>query len=435
MGETVKKRSNIITYDRNIPAMEEHTNANTENVNNINETDKVKTEILDEVKEMIASSFKNQRQTTWVNYVTIICGIISAIALIVGAVRSVIIPITNHTNDIGYINESINKMGDEIAHVGDSLDELSKFVYMNMGNGGSASNSLQSEDATKLALAEDCRPELNIEDDKPSVKSHFEKFVSIGKDEEGNERSNNDMRGVTFITAYEEGGNEVYFLGQYNENYRWYGECILNIYTDKKLSCIFEAIYNDGQLFSYRRVSDEGNGTWEVADRVDKGDYRTGETWVYSKTIDYPQEISLGDYEESKMIMYDDFVNSTQEKLLSYYNGKTSDGFYNDDSGNAYLIKYFKEGEIKVEDDKNVIRTLYQGEFANGNFEDEGYDAWEITREANTTYMYYEGSFSNGDSNHVHETTFENYLDKKEIDRILEEKGFLEYSDEFLVDY
>lgn len=435
MGNAVKKRDKIITYDRNIHTMEKHSNANTESADKNNETDKLKTEILDEVKGIIESSLKNQRQTTWVNYVSIIGGIFSVIALVVGAVRGVIIPITNHTNAIEQIDKSISKMGEDIEDVGDSLDELRIFVYTNMGSGGFASNSLESENITKLALAEACRPELDLENDKPSMNSHFERLVCVGQDKEGNERSGNEMCGVTFMTAYVDGENEVYFLGQYNENFRWYGECILNIYTDNKLSCIFEAVYNDGQLFSYRRVSDESNGTWEVADRIDRGDYRTGETSVYSKTSDYLQKISLDNYEENQMVTYDDFVNSTQEKLLSYYNGKTSNQRYNDNSGDAYLIKYFDDGEIEGQEGENIIRTFYQGAFVDGELQDTGYDAWEITREADTTYMYYEGSFSNNAADNINKRIYENNLDKNRIDEIIEQKGFSDYKDQFLVEY
>ena len=442
MLNKAEKIDNIITYDRNITEMSRgrstkaDTNSNTNaNSNMNNETGILKEEILAEIKELIydnKQAQKKERQITWVNYVSIIGGIITVVMLVLQINNGIITPINNHSKDIEYIIKSIESIDD----LSDDIDELSKFVYTNFGGGNSASNVSKDAPAKSVEFLDEYKPDYELVNNEPSLKNEFQKFVYIANGTEDKIKYNTeDLYYTKIITGYRDGEDEIYFLGQYNENNHWYGECILNIYKDHNLSCIFEAVYNDGELFSYRRISNEGDGTWEVADRVNKGEYKTGETWVYTNTIDYKQEISLNKYKESQILTFDDFINSTREKLLSYYNGGTSNGYYNDDSGNAYLIKYFEDGTIDGQGDKYVIRTLYQGKFVNGDLVDDTYSAWYITRETNTTYMYYEGSFSGGSPDDKKKVTFENYLNKNRIDEILDEKGFSEYKDKFFVEY
>lgn len=62
----------------------------------------------------------------------------------------------------------------------------------------------------------------------------------------------------------------------------------------------------------------------------------------------------------------DNFVENQEKRMTQYYVGNTSDSKYNDDTGNAYLIKFDESG--------NVI-TLYTGRFRNGQLHDESGDA------------------------------------------------------------
>lgn len=47
--------------------------------------------------------------------------------------------------------------------------------------------------------------------------------------------------------------------------------------------------------------------------------------------------------------------------LVEFYHGNTSNGYYNDDTGNAYLVQY---------NNSNTVKTLYCGNFKDGVFND-----------------------------------------------------------------
>lgn len=243
------------------------------------------------------------------------------------------------------------------------------------------------------------------------------------------------LRNVSIITYYIENGNEIYFYGQYNENDCWNGLCILNVYKNNELVTIFEGIYNNGDLCSYKRVSCDNAEGWEVADRVDFNTYTTGEMRSYKKTKSYAQKISSDNLDTSLILTTDSFMEDLNERLLTYYSGKISDGSYNDDTGNAFWIKYFEDSEIKGIEGINAIKTLYKGKFADGYFYDNTNESWYIAREIDTKYMYYKGSFSNKTADNKNRSEFINPAEKDYIVQKLKENGLEKYKDEFYIDY
>ena len=84
----------------------------------------------------------------------------------------------------------------------------------------------------------------------------------------------------------------------------------------------------------------------------------------------------------------DNFIEKQDAVMLQYYHGNTSDGKYNDNSGSAYLVKFYEDGTVK---------TLYVGNFANGTFNDNTNNAWNIVyAEELGYYVYHSGIFKNG---------------------------------------
>lgn len=98
------------------------------------------------------------------------------------------------------------------------------------------------------------------------------------------------------------------------------------------------------------------------------------------------QEISLNNIDESFILNVDDVLNSIEKQLTGYYNGNTSDGKYNDNSGSAYIARY----------DGGNLRYLYRGKVKDGNGESE--NGWAVIL-VEGEYRIYEGSFSNGSPN------------------------------------
>lgn len=100
------------------------------------------------------------------------------------------------------------------------------------------------------------------------------------------------------------------------------------------------------------------------------------------------------------------------KEILSYYMGKTSNGVYNDDSGNAYLVMYNSEGFVSV---------YYKGNFKDGDFEDE--NAIEIVLDESDNinkYFLYNGGFTRG--KRISDDGIK-YITQDEINTILKENG------------
>lgn len=195
------------------------------------------------------------------------------------------------------------------------------------------------------------------------------------------------------LIPYTQNDMEVYFLGKYSENNRWDGKCILNCYLNDQINTILEAYYDDGKLLNYKQVMVDylkDQKVWVVTDRENNGAYNSGVTrifaWKNMKEKNYSQDTVQAEY----IYDVDDFMEIIDTTLLSYYIGNTSDGKYNDNTGNAILIKYDVDG---------TILTFYKGNLKNGNLEDNTNTAWEIARDprkGTEHYLYYKGIFKDG---------------------------------------
>lgn len=367
-------------------------------------------------------------------------GIITCVGAVKDVTKSVIVPITQHTDAISEIRSSVDDLDYDIKTLTKEVREMAKTLYTSSANGGKRKEDDQESKATPIQFINGNYPQMELAQNNTDTKNgkawdnwRLLVDVVVAEDENGDKYTPPELANVTFVTSYTEGEKEIYFLGQYNEKGHWDGKCILNVYSKGILESILQGIYNDGKLYSYQRIADEKDGTWYAADLVQLEEYKEGEVWVYEKIEDYEQDISLDNYDQSKILDYDNFTEHKEGQILSYYNGDISNGYYNDNSGDAFLISYFKHGEIAEADDKTVIKTLYQGKFLDGYFVDESDSAWYITREIDTTYMYYEGPFQGGTAKNKDD--LENYLSHGKIVEILKDKGFKEYSSQFFVEY
>ncbi len=257
-----------------------------------------------------------------------------------------------------------------------------------------------------------------------------------------------DLLGCKLLIPYIENDKEIYFLGQYDEKYRWDGYCITNIYnSDGTLYGVCEYEFGNGKCLNCKSFyRSETEGEWIYLDRVFYDDKRYGESIRYLFQYDEVKDFTSLDVDFFDIVCADKFVNNVNAIILSYYKGYMSNGAYNDESGDAYFITYFSPEELdifKIPDDGGlnigapVIKTLYKGRFKEGVFYEENYDSWYITRTDKTTYMYFKGGFSDNHPQHKDETKeiFVNYLTHEQIDDYLKEDNLLEYSSQFLTEY
>ena len=216
---------------------------------------------------------------------------------------------------------------------------------------------------------------------------------------------------------YKENGQEVYFLGQYNAEYHWDGNCIINVYRKNRLVLVTNANYDNGKLQDYRQVLEGKGSTWIISNRKAHKNYNSGENWSYYKNSEITKKFSMSNVKVSDIIGVEKIKSKFSDSdLEGYYHGRTGNGKYNDDIGKAYLVKYFK--------DSKYVKTLYQGRFEDGEFEDSTGDAWYIVKEENTNYMYYKGIFEGGTAKYKDDKHFRNPLTKADIDEIIKGCSF-----------
>lgn len=200
------------------------------------------------------------------------------------------------------------------------------------------------------------------------------------------------------LFRYTDGNEESFFYGQFNENNQWDGNCIINTYSNNNLTMIMDAVYDNGRLYSYKQViPSTKNDVWYVSKRKNEGAWNSGETWTYFKKEDVNKSFTNSSISAENILDLESFISLVKiNGLEGYYCGNTSNGFFNDDTGNAFLIKYNTDG---------LVRYFYHGKILNGQAHDmtEGANSWEIAwGYDNDGYYFYQGRFdSTKDKNKI----------------------------------
>lgn len=198
------------------------------------------------------------------------------------------------------------------------------------------------------------------------------------------------------IHYVDDSGDDIFFMGQYDSNGYWDGNCIINRYKNGNLVLIMDAEYNSGELIRYKQVFSykkyflgKQYDVWAIAEREPENNADKGFTWTYYKESEYNQKFKTDSFNNSDILTVENFKDNVQLLCEGYYNGYTSNGHYNDDTGNAYLVKYNEYG---------YVRYLYVGKIADGYPHDDSGNAWCISWGYDeTNYYYYRGVFNNGD--------------------------------------
>jgi len=387
----VEKRDNIINYERKTKDMQ---NAQEQGKGSTYQAPSNETSTRRQIGKIENGSNKTfKKWNESLGMVTLFLGIVSTIAI---AVIAVIRPLAIQGKDIEALKGDVKELDanyDDMNYKIDNLTDLVKEdheIFLELA-------AIDTEGSTYNILFKDIyriRTE-EVKSEEYLASPSWEDGDVIASDAKGDIIYNpEDLYNKPIITSYLDGSNEVYFYGRFNENNHWNGKCILNTYNEDKLVSIFEGIYDDGELFSYKTasvsISDENdNGEiWLINNRIHQGEYDSGETWKYTKTNDFVKGFTLEDVKEKQILTCDKVLNSKNEKLLSYYKGNIANGLYNDETGNAYLVKYKMDGDV---------RYLYKGRMKEGKAHDDSGDAWEFSwGHADDGYHYHKGGFEDG---------------------------------------
>lgn len=231
----------------------------------------------------------------------------------------------------------------------------------------------------------------------------------VGVDKDGNVYLAEDLINKTVFLNYTEENQEVYFLGQYNEEYHWDGYCVTNVYNaNGTLYGICESNFSNGKRNDYKSFY-TSDGHWIYSDReCSEG---TGVTVVYDMINNGAKNFVTGEVNVTDVVYIDSAIEDFAGNELEYYSGKTSGGVFEDITGAAYFVRY---------NDSGFVELLYKGKFENGAFNDDS--AQELVLDSSNSinkYFYYEGAFS--DNVRQGSVSGDDYVTPEQRDQIVEE--------------
>ena len=248
-------------------------------------------------------------------------------------------------------------------------------------------------------------------------------------DSSNKSHSAGDLIGKRICTYYTGINGEVcIFIGQYDDNYNWNGDCSICAYKDGHLFFSTEDVYEHGNIMSFRRLSKSSSSErWLITNkRAMENGLTAGDTRSYpyydidSKINDidiYSQSISYMP-QTSDIYTLDELSDRMAPNIIKHYNGMyDSDGNWEDKTGNAYSIEY-KNG---------IITTIIKGVFVDNSFLS-GHQ-YDINQDGTVTHTF--GRFRERPNGEVvnDDNVFSETLSMEQFKIILQEE---KYKDEVL---
>ena len=173
------------------------------------------------------------------------------------------------------------------------------------------------------------------------------------------------------------------------------------------------------QAFPNENKTANNKDVWYISKRLVRDGFSSGETLSFFRAEPYKQGFSYDDVTSKDIITLDRFRGIIEGGLEGYYRGNSSNGSFSDDSGTAYMFKFFEN---------STVRTFYMGKFSNGTFEDQTENAWMIGRlGTDENYSYYKGPFSGGRPTKNPEKYPENWeldIDQERINQLIADVDF-----------
>lgn len=340
---------------------------------------------VEQLKQIIASNGNPSKLSSIQKVVAIVVGALTIISTLVGGITLIV------TTGI-----RLDNMEEDVSELVEDSSEMKKYLYENEG----VEDQLEMINAAlniKVINVTDEETLSNIEDitiqenDISNTNAAFTEETPIGVDGEGNVYIAEDLIGETILLTYKDDGKDMFFLGQYNEKYHWDGYCVTNAYnSDGTLYGICESNFQDGKRIDYKTILsvNEKKNEWDYYSRICDGESNKGISIEYVFEYNTEKNFTNTNVRRTDILYVDDFIEKQDSKITQYYYGNTSNELYNDNTGNAYLIKFDQDGTVK---------TLYVGRFVNGYPSDNTNEAWSIAyAEKLGYYVLNTGKFKDG---------------------------------------
>ena len=318
--------------------------------------------------------------------------LVTCFAVVIMQLQSIKDDITTIKSDFEEKNSNVNKqfetIENELSTWEGRFEKIQNQVYV-LGGADPKLIGLDISEGYKQSVIRCC----GIIDSFVVSNAAIQATSVVAYNSKGDEYTVKDVAQKKLLLPYVDKENECIFYGQLDQYGNWDGECIVNVYQNNCLKLITEAVYDSGDLLTFKQAFPDAKKSdiWYFSKRTMRDGFSSGETWSFHKTGIYTQNFLYAEATAEDVLTLDSFfVNflKTDSILDGYYNGNTSGGKFNDDSGKAYMVKYFNDG---------TVRTLYTGAFKNGTFEDRTGNAWMIGRlDIDEAYSYYKGPFSGG---------------------------------------
>lgn len=104
----------------------------------------------------------------------------------------------------------------------------------------------------------------------------------VAYNDHGAEFTANQLSDIKLLLPYHEGKQNVFFYGQFDEENRWDGDCLVNIYENGTLKLITDAVYENGKLLNFKQAFPDtttgGQAVWTFSERTAQDDFSTGRT-------------------------------------------------------------------------------------------------------------------------------------------------------------
>lgn len=317
---------------------------------------------------------------------------------------------------VNYINEKYDMLNEkfdtqykdlmeQFDDLDDSYDDLAKDLediqLVDVVYNGSATSAFQKNTLSFLqkdGVYSEIQNKLNND---MEVLWDDEEIICVVDDE--NHKSS-ELKGEKLLLSYFYDNQEIYFYGQFSKNMHWDGNCIINIYKNNQLYLVTDAFYDDGELKSYQQIftyyTNASEEVWCISQRECTKSGNIGDSWNYYKNSDINKDFTIDNVEPHNIYNVAQIKKIIKEDLEcpieAYYHGMTSDGLYNDETDNAYVVKFSKKD--------STVRTLYFGRFKDGDFFDNTGNAWMIGRDdkqITSPYAFYIGNFKDNKPNEI----------------------------------
>lgn len=423
-GKKTNREENLGSLEGSVVEKSEENNSNPEKEEEKVTAEKEKQKVITKKKK----KKKKRKKFIEKNIVTLVVGLVVGVGIL--WIWWIVHDLPNSITDIRIENAEtkgrLNSIDQRLNSIDGNYTALNSNTWAK--NKEQSKEKLTSETEETEILLASTTFSVSMMSPKPSEEdkndiadiSDIEDDIVIGTNRESNkDETKKDIENKPFIIHYEENGEDVFFFGKYNENSQWDGKCIINRYKNSNLTSIMEAEYSKGELKRYQHVfrgtnfSDEE--IWYVSNREVEGNKNSGNTTTYYFYGDCKKDFDINTLEEEDMLSVDKFIKTIPSNMEGYYSGYTSDGSYNDDSGDAYLVKYKHNG---------TVRRLYKGKIENGVENDDTGEAWTLSWGiAEDGYHYHKGVFEEGDEKNTTDD-WKNPVDQDFINSVVNPDDF-----------